>query len=49
MLIVEDLLHDINGSTVFSKLQLKNQVMLDKASRDITTFVTHRGCSCIND
>jgi len=43
---VEDLLHDINGSIVFSKLDLKwgfHQVMLDEASRDITTFVTHRG------
>ena len=43
---VEDLLHDINGSIVFSKLDLKwsfNQVMYDEASRDKTTFVTHRG------
>ena len=43
---VEDLVHDINGSIVFSKLDLKwgfHQVMLDEVSRDITTFVTHRG------
>jgi len=42
---VEDLLHNINGSIVFSKLDLKwgfHQVMLDEASRDMTTFVTHR-------
>jgi len=43
---VEDLLHDFNGSIVFSKLDLKwsfHQVILDEASRDITTCVTHRG------
>ena len=43
---LEDLLHDIIGSTVFSKLDLKwgfHQVMLGEASRDITTFATHRG------
>ncbi|KAI8487249.1 hypothetical protein Bbelb_350470 [Branchiostoma belcheri] len=43
---VEDVLHDLNGSTVFSKLDLKwgfHQVPLKKESRHITTFVTHRG------
>jgi len=43
---VEDLLYNINGSTVFSKVDVKmayHQVALDESSRDITTFVTHRG------
>ncbi|KAI8506116.1 hypothetical protein Bbelb_164690 [Branchiostoma belcheri] len=43
---VEDVLHDLNGSTVFSKLDLKwgfHQVPLKEESRHITTFVTHRG------
>ena len=39
-------LYDLNGSTVFSKLDLKwgfPQVKLEEKSREITTFVTHRG------
>ena len=43
---IEEVLYDLNGSTVFSKLDLKwgfHQVELDEASREITTFVTHRG------
>ena len=43
---IEEVLYDLNGSTVFSKLDLKwgfHQVELDEKSRDITTFVTHRG------
>ena len=43
---IEEVLHDLNGSTVFSKLDLKwgfHQVELDEKSREITTFVTHRG------
>ena len=43
---VEELLHRLNGSTMFSKLDLKwgfHQITLDKESRNITAFVTHRG------
>ena len=43
---VEELLHDLNGSTVFSKIDLKwgfHQILLSEDSRHITTFVTHRG------
>ena len=43
---VEELLHKLNGSTVFSKLDLKwgfHQIVLDEGSRHITTFTTHRG------
>ena len=43
---IEEVLHDLNGSTVFSKLDLKwgfHQVELDAESRQITTFITHRG------
>ena len=39
-------LHDLNGSTVFSKLDSKwafHQVELSEASRPITTFATHKG------
>ena len=39
-------MYDLNGSTVFSKLDLKwgfHQVELYERSREITTFVTHRG------
>ena len=42
---IEGVLYDLNGSTVFSKLDLKwgfHQVELDERSREITTFVTHR-------
>ena len=43
---VEDLMADLNSSTVFSKLDLSNayhQLELDEASRFITTFTTHVG------
>ena len=43
---IEEVLYDLYGSTVFSKLDLKwgfHQVELDERSREITTFVTHRG------
>ena len=43
---VDDVLHNLNGSTTFSKLDLKwsfHQIELDEQSRDITTFVTHKG------
>ena len=43
---VEELLHDLNGSTVFSKVDLKcgvQQILLSEDSRHIATFVTHRG------
>lgn len=43
---VEELLHDLNGSTAFSKIDLKwgfHQILLSEESRHITTFVTHRG------
>ncbi|CAK8692680.1 uncharacterized protein LOC143462177 [Clavelina lepadiformis] len=43
---VEELLLELNGSTVFSKLDLKwgfHQIMLDEDSRHVTTFVTHQG------
>ena len=39
-------MYDLNGSTVFSKLDLKcgfDQVELDERSREITTSVTRRG------
>ena len=42
----EEILYDLNGATVFSKLDLKwgfHQIELEEQSRDITTFVTHRG------
>ena len=41
-----DLISDLNGSTVFSKLDLSNayhQLELDEASRQVTTFTTHAG------
>ena len=43
---IEEVLYDLNGSTVFSKLDLKwgfHQIKLEAESREITTFVTHRG------
>ena len=43
---VEELLHDLNGSTVFSKIDLKwgfHQILLGEESRHVTTFVSHRG------
>eukprot|EP00112_Aurelia_sp_Birch-Aquarium-sp1_P009823 Seg2131.1 transcript_id=Seg2131.1/GoldUCD/mRNA.D3Y31 product="putative protein K02A2.6" protein_id=Seg2131.1/GoldUCD/D3Y31 len=43
---VEEVLHEFNGSSVFSKLDIKwafHQVELSEESRPITTFVTHKG------
>lgn len=43
---VDEVLYNMNGAEVFSKLDLKygyHQIELDDESRDITTFVTHRG------
>ena len=43
---VEEVLYDLNQSTVFSKLDIKwafHQIELSEASRSITTFVTHQG------
>ena len=43
---VDEVLHNLNESTVFSKLYLKwgsHQIELDPDSRNITTFVTHCG------
>ena len=43
---IEEILHDLNGSTVFSKLDLKwgfHQVELETESRRITAFITRRG------
>ena len=43
---MEEVLYDLNRAMVFSKIDLKwgfHQVELDEDSRDITTFVTHRG------
>ena len=43
---IDELLLDMNGSTVFSKIDLKSgfhQFVLEESSRDITTFTTHVG------
>ena len=43
---VDDLVGDLNNSTVFSKLDLTNayhQLELEESSRYITTFATHAG------
>ena len=43
---IEDVLLDLNGSTVYSKLDIKeafHQLKLDEPSREITTFICHRG------
>ena len=43
---VDEVLENLNGSTVFSKLDLRlgfHQIELDEGSRDITTFATHDG------
>lgn len=43
---VDDLIHDLNGAKVFSKIDLRagyHQLEIDPASRYITTFATHRG------
>ena len=43
---VEEVLQDLNGSTVFSRVDLKwgfHQILSAEESRHVTTFVTHRG------
>lgn len=43
---IEEVLLDLNGSTVFSRVDLKwgfHQILLAEESRHVTTFVTHRG------
>ncbi|CAB4015782.1 Hypothetical predicted protein [Paramuricea clavata] len=43
---IDDLIHDLNGATVFSKIDLNSgyhQLELAPESRYITTFSTHRG------
>ena len=43
---VDDILYQLNGSKVCSKLDLKwgiQQIELEQQSRVITTFITHRG------
>ena len=43
---VDDILYHLNGSKVFSKLDLKwgfHQIELEQQSRVITTFITHKG------
>ena len=42
---IEEVLYDLNGATVFSKIDLKwgfHKIELEEDSRAITTFVTHR-------
>ena len=43
---VDDLIHTLNGATVFTKLDLRSgyhQLTLAEESRHITTFATHKG------
>lgn len=43
---IDDVLHELNGATVFSKLDVKmafHQIELDPNCRDVTTFTCHRG------
>ena len=43
---VDEILHDLNGSAVFAKLDIKwtfHQVELSEESRSITTFATNKG------
>ena len=43
---VDEVLEELNGSTVFSKLDMRHgfhQIELHQDSRDITTFITHEG------
>ena len=42
----EEVLYDLKGATVFSKIDLKwgfDQIKLEDVSRAITTFTSHRG------
>ena len=46
MMMIDDLIHDLNGAVVFSKLDLNagyHQLELHPDSRYITTFTTHTG------
>ena len=46
---VDDVLVEMNNSTVFSKIDLNmgfHQIVLSKESRQITTFITHKGLYC---
>ena len=43
---IDEVLEELNGSTVFSKLDLRcafHQIKLHENSRGITTFITHEG------
>uniref|UniRef100_A0A7M5XNH5 Endonuclease n=1 Tax=Clytia hemisphaerica TaxID=252671 RepID=A0A7M5XNH5_9CNID len=43
---LDELLHEFNGCKLFTKLDLNkgyHQIELDKASRELTAFATHRG------
>ena len=43
---VDDILYQLNGSAVFSKLDLRwgfHQIELEDQSRSITTFIAHKG------
>ena len=43
---IDEVLNDMNGSSIFSSLDLKwgyHQIELDPVSRVITTFITHKG------
>ena len=43
---IEDIIQQMNGSSVFSRLDLSqsfHQIELDEKSRFITTFVCHKG------
>lgn len=43
---VDEVLHDVNNAVMYSKLDLRwgyHQIELDPKSREITTFVTHKG------
>ena len=43
---VDEILYNVNGSEIFSKLDLRSgyhQIELEESSREITTFVTHKG------
>ena len=42
----DELINDLNGATIFSKLDLRqryHQLMFDEESRNLTTFSTHKG------
>ena len=49
---LDEVIHDLNGATVFSKLDLNqgyHQLLLHPDSRHITTFSTHTGSPCSDD